>query len=129
MAGLDFRAEIDRFLGRKPRTRDPFVNMLSFPKAELPPDFLDFAGQEFDPEQIMPGEAAAVTGENLPAAEPDDAGGFSATEALFDVLDIPGALVRGVVGAGTALVGGKADEAGERLLGAIPGSEEILGGV
>lgn len=44
---------------------------------------------------------------------------------LGDILDIPGAFVRGVVGAGLSAVQGEFGNAGKRLLSAIPGSEEI----
>jgi hypothetical protein len=44
---------------------------------------------------------------------------------LGDILDIPGAFVRGLVGAGLSAAQGEFGVAGERLLSAIPGSEEI----
>jgi hypothetical protein len=44
---------------------------------------------------------------------------------IGDVLDIPGAFVRGVVGAGISAFRGEFGQAGERLLSALPGSEEV----
>lgn len=44
---------------------------------------------------------------------------------LGDLLDIPGAFVRGIVGAGLSAAQGEWGRAGERLLSALPGSEEI----
>jgi hypothetical protein len=79
-------------------------------------------GRDVDLNQITPEQAASLTSE-LEGAQTDT--GFSGAQEAFDLIDIPGALVRGVVGAGLSLAKGDVDKAGERLLSALPGSENI----
>lgn len=76
-------------------------------------------------ETLSPEELAQLTGLALPEAQPDEGSGFSFFDALIDTLDIPGAFVRGLTGAGLSALQGKFGEAGQRVLSAFPGSETI----
>lgn len=76
-------------------------------------------------ETLSPEELAELTGLALPQAQPEDGSGFSFFDALIDTLDIPGAFVRGLTGAGLSALQGKMGEAGQRVLSAFPGSETI----
>lgn len=117
--GIDFLGRLRNRLGFE-ASDDPFD--MGFTAAPPPP--IMFQGMEVPIEGISAPEVAGLTTQ-LPEAQPDDAGGFSAVESLFDLLDIPGAFVRGVAGAGLSALQGNPEQAGERLLSAIPGSETI----
>lgn len=79
-------------------------------------------GQKIDLNTITPEQGAQLTSQ-LEDAQTDT--GFSGVQEAFDVLDIPGAFVRGLVGAGVSAAKGEFGQAGERLLSALPGSENI----
>ena len=79
-------------------------------------------GRDIDLNTINPEQAAALTSE-LKDAKSNT--GFNGVQEAFDILDIPGAFVRGVVGAGVSAAKGEFGTAGERLLSAIPGSENL----
>jgi hypothetical protein len=51
--------------------------------------------------------------------------GAKGIDHLGDILDMPGAFVRGVIGSALSVGRGEFKQAGERLLSAFPGSEEI----
>ncbi len=118
MAGLDFNSLIEeRLSSRTARGAGSFkqqsfsrrqrfqeiLKSLTPPQEELPPVSGEFVGR--------------ATGE-LPGAEPEDETGFSAFNALFNLLDLLGRPVRGLVGAGTAAINGRFKESGKRLLDA-----------
>jgi hypothetical protein len=109
----------DALAARGVKTFDSILAEALNPKQKQMIEWPPGSGQMVDPEALTPEQAAILTGK-MTHAKPDEAGGFSFTEALFDILDIPGAAVRGVAGAIT-----DPSKAGERLLSALPGSEEI----
>jgi hypothetical protein len=78
----------------------------------------------FDPEEVS---SAALVGavRGIPDSDAQRQTGFSGFKEVIDVLDIPGAFVRGLIGAGTSAVRGEWGAAGHRLLSAIPGSENV----
>lgn len=89
------------------------------PQAPKP---ISILGRDVDLNTATTEQVAALTQE-LDRAKEDTS--FSGATEAFDVLDIPGAFVRGVVGAGISLGKGEFKEAGFRALSALPGSENI----
>ena len=88
------------------------------------PPAMPFMGEQVDPSQLTPEQLAQLTGQ-MPEAAPNEGSGLSAFETIFDILDIPGAFVRGTLGAGIEAAKGNLGAAGKSFLGGLPGSEAI----
>ena len=119
MAGTpDFLGRLRARLGFQ-ASDSPFTSIY-----DEPPPPIRFQGQDIPTEGLSPEQVSAL-GTMLPEAAPEDDSGFSALGAIFDTLDMPGAFVRGLGGAGLSLAKGNLEEAGQRAVSAIPGSETL----
>jgi hypothetical protein len=88
---------------------------------EREPETTDIYGRQVPEGASM--EQLAALGRELPAGQRQT--GFSGVKEAFDFLDIPGAFVRGLIGAGVSAARGEFSNAGKRLLSALPGSENV----